>query len=102
MLKWSREGSYQTNLKRGAELVTTADLKSDELIRSRLGAKFANHRFFSEEHTAEEKADFAGWVWIIDPLDGTVNYTHGHPYVSISIALAFDGEPRAGLCMPHS
>lgn len=35
----------------------------------------------------EGRFDFSGPVWLIDPIDGTANYAHGHPYVSISVAL---------------
>src|SRR5215471_6920617 len=94
---WSREGSYEVRQKRGAELVTTADLRSDQILREHLGARFPQHRFLSEEVVVEDRFDFSGPVWIIDPIDGTANYAHGHPYVSISVAFALDGEPCVGV-----
>ena len=94
---WSRQGSYEVRQKQGTELVTTADLRSDEIIREHLQAKFPPHRFLSEEVMIEGQFDFSGPVWIIDPIDGTANYAHGHPYVSISVALAIDGEPCVGV-----
>ena len=97
IVEWSRQAKYEVRQKQGSELVTTADLRSDELIRERLGSKFPQHRFLSEEVVVENKFDFSGPVWIIDPIDGTANYAHGHPYVSISIALALDGEPCVGV-----
>lgn len=96
IIEWSRQAAYEVRQKQGAELVTTADLRSDEIIREHLGSKFPQHRFFSEEVVAEENFDFSGPVWIIDPIDGTANYTHGHPYVSISVALTMDGDPCVG------
>ena len=93
----SRERSFEVRAKAGAEIVTTADLRSDELIRRHLGGKFPQHRFLSEEVVEQGAPDFAGPMWIIDPIDGTANYAHGHPYVSISIALAIDGEPCVGV-----
>jgi myo-inositol-1(or 4)-monophosphatase len=74
-----------------------ADLRSDELIREHLGSKFPQHRFLSEEVIVEDKFDFSGPVWIIDPIDGTANYAHGHPYVSISVVLTLDGALCVGV-----
>lgn len=97
IVAWSREQSYVVHQKQGTELVTTADWRSDALIRAHLGAQFPLHRFLSEEVVVEGEFDFTGPVWIIDPIDGTANYAHGHPYVSISVALAIDGEPCVGV-----
>src|SRR5262245_25630305 len=97
IVAWSRQGTYDARQKQGTEIVTTADLRSDELIREYLGSRFPQHRFYSEEVVVEGKFDFTGPVWIIDPIDGTANYTHGHPYVSISVALTVDGEPCVGV-----
>jgi myo-inositol-1(or 4)-monophosphatase len=91
------DGSLEVRAKLGTELVTTADLRSDEHIRAVLSATFPEHRFLSEEFAAEAGFSFAGPVWIIDPIDGTANYTHGHSYVSISVALAVDGEPTVAV-----
>ena len=55
------------------------------------------HRFLSEEAVEENAADFAGPVRIVDPIDGTANYAHGHPFVAISVALTIDGEPCVGV-----
>ena len=97
IVAWSRNGTYEVRQKKGTEVVTTADLRSDEIIRRHLGSRFPLHRFFSEEVVVEGQFDFSGSVWIIDPIDGTANYAHGYPYVSVSIALAVDGEPYVGV-----
>lgn len=97
IVELSRGGNFDVRSKAGAGIVTTADLRSDEIIREHLSAKFPEHRFLSEEAVADGAPDFAGPVWIVDPIDGTANYAHGHPYVSISIALAMDGEPVVGV-----
>jgi myo-inositol-1(or 4)-monophosphatase len=94
---WSRDRTYEVRQKKGTELVTTADLASDDLIREYLGEMFPQHRFLSEEVAVGGKLDLSGPVWIVDPIDGTANYAHGHPYVSISVALAVDGEPCVGV-----
>jgi myo-inositol-1(or 4)-monophosphatase len=97
IVEWSRNASFEIRQKQGTELVTTADLRSDEIIREHLGHAFPGHRFFSEEAPVEDAFDFAGPVWIVDPIDGTANYAHGYPYVSISAALALDGAPAIGV-----
>ena len=97
IVEWSRAGSYEVRYKQGTELVTTADLRSDEIIREHLASRFPDHRFLSEEVAIEGAFDFSGPVWIIDPIDGTANYAHQNPYVSISVALAIDGEPWVGV-----
>lgn len=93
----SRQGQYEVRRKQGMEIVTTADLRSDAMIREHLGSRFPQHRFLSEEVAVEGAFDFSGPVWIIDPIDGTSNYAHRHPSVSISVALAIDGDPCVGV-----
>lgn len=92
----SRDRSFEVRHKAGAEIVTSADLLSDQIIREHLSSRFPRHRFLSEE-AVEENADFAGPVWIVDPIDGTANYAHGHPLVSISVALTIEGDPCVGV-----
>jgi myo-inositol-1(or 4)-monophosphatase len=74
IVKMSRERSYEVRQKHGSEIVTTADLLSDESIRAHLASCFPNHRFLSEEVAVEGACDFSGPVWIVDPIDGTANY----------------------------
>jgi myo-inositol-1(or 4)-monophosphatase len=93
----SRDRSFEVRSKTGAEIVTSADLLSDQIIREHLSSRFPQHRFLSEEAVEDRSTDFAGPVWIVDPIDGTANYAHGHPCVAISIALAIDGEPCVGV-----
>jgi myo-inositol-1(or 4)-monophosphatase len=97
IVAWSLAKSYEVHRKQGTELVTTADLRSDKIIREHLSSRFPDHRFLSEEVAIEGAFDFSGPVWVIDPIDGTANYAHENPYVSISIALAVDGEPLVGV-----
>ncbi len=69
--------------------VTEFDLKSEKYILSRINSEFAEHSILSEEAGSNQRdSDFR---WIIDPLDGTVNYSHGFPVYSVSIALEYRG-----------
>ena len=85
--------------KQGRELVTQADLKADCLICERIGREFPEHLVLSEESSP----DLANVhlqpqpVWIIDPIDGTVNFAHGHRQSAVSIAWAKDGHIELGV-----
>lgn len=75
-------------------LVTEMDLAAEKLIKDEL-AEIHGGRFMGEE--SAEDLDMSGLVWIVDPIDGTVNYAHGIPMWTISIALAEGGTPLLGL-----
>lgn len=85
--------------KQGSELVTSADVKADALIRSRLERRYPQHRLISEELAPElaatERLDSP--VWIVDPIDGTVNFAHGHNQSAVSIAYGDEGRIRVGV-----
>jgi myo-inositol-1(or 4)-monophosphatase len=76
-------------------LVTVADKKSEEFIVSEVRRAFPDHSILAEEQTKD--TDRAAWEWIIDPLDGTINYAHGHPFFCVSIALLCEGDVRLGV-----
>lgn len=72
--------------KNKADVVTQADLISNKLIMNAIKKKHPNHGIISEEEkNHQENADY---VWIIDPLDGTRNYSTGFPIYGVIIALA--------------
>jgi myo-inositol-1(or 4)-monophosphatase len=91
------EGKTTVELKHGYEVMTSADLRADELIRQAIKERFPEHRVLSEE-TWDGWRDgmLDGPVWVVDPLDGSVNFVHGHPAVAVSIALAVDGVVEVG------
>lgn len=78
------------------DLVTDADRASEQLIGARLRESFPNHRVVGEEGIASQAGDDDGYVWVVDPLDGTTNYAHGYPHFGVSIALAKDNELLVG------
>jgi myo-inositol-1(or 4)-monophosphatase len=86
------------SLKAARNLVTTADLASEKAIIETILSHFPDHKILAEESSQNAKpSDFnAGPVWIIDPIDGTTNYAHGHNQVGVSIAYALDGVVQAG------
>lgn len=74
------------------DLVTEADKESEETILTFIGQHFPEHAILSEEAGLHQESHH-DYQWIIDPLDGTTNYTHQYPMVAISIALMIKEEP---------
>ncbi|MBW2463255.1 MAG: inositol monophosphatase [Deltaproteobacteria bacterium] len=81
-------------LKGEIDLVTEYDVRSEELIRGRLAAAFPGTSIVGEEGEQDDTADL---VWYVDPIDGTTNFAHGHPYFGVSIALCRGREPLLGV-----
>ena len=73
-----------------ADIVTEADREVEALIRARLVAERPGDGFLGEETDAERGT--SGITWVVDPIDGTVNYAYGIPAYAVSIA-AVRGEP---------
>jgi len=73
-------------LKSHHEIVTRADLMSEEIIIKEIKKNFPNHRILSEE-MGEEGHD-SEYLWVIDPIDGTTNFSIHNPLWSISLAVA--------------
>ncbi len=88
--------SFKIEYKGDINPVTEADLLSQEKIISILKSEYPHHGFIAEEGDTYKQAE-APYRWIIDPLDGTVNYSHGHPFFCVSLALMKDDEIVAGL-----
>ncbi len=78
------------------DFATQADLESQALIKRSLASAFPGYSFLGEEDKSHS-ADYGGYKWIVDPLDGTINYALGLPWFCVSIALAKDGEPVVGV-----
>lgn len=94
-----REGALVKDYKGQQELVTNADLAADALIIERIKAHFPDHEFLTEETLGNkrDKHDLENPIWIIDPIDGTVNFAHGQQMVGVSIAFAMNGEVQIGV-----
>jgi myo-inositol-1(or 4)-monophosphatase len=78
------------------ELVTQADVAADKLISDGIRKAFEQHDILSEELAPDANTD-CEHLWIIDPIDGTVNYAHGHAQVAISIAYFFKGDCKVAV-----
>jgi len=78
-----------------SDLVTDIDKASEKLITDFIKKKYPFHGILAEEGGNIKNG--SEYVWVIDPLDGTVNFAHGLPIFSISIGLQKDGKTIAGV-----
>jgi myo-inositol-1(or 4)-monophosphatase len=74
------------------DLVTETDLSVERTVHETIAREFPAHRVLSEETSAATPLD--GWVWVIDPIDGTRNFVSGIPFFCVNVALCHDGEPQ--------
>jgi len=96
--KIAREGFRQPRLsgvKGRGNIVTDTDFAVESRVQELIWAAFPGHGILSEETMPDTKPD--GWVWVVDPIDGTKNFSMGIPLFCINLALCFDGEPQIGL-----
>jgi len=79
------------------DLVTQADLDSEEFLRTKLTKKFPSFGFYSEETAKESEKELEKeLVWIVDPLDGTLQFSRNLPFFGVSVGLMRQGKPVAG------
>lgn len=83
-------------LKGRHDLVTQADVESEKVITSIIAENRPKDAFFGEE-TSEGKPLGPERTWIVDPIDGTTNFTHGFPVFCVSIGLYENHKPLLGL-----
>lgn len=76
--------------------VTEVDHLAEQAVISRIKKTFPDHDILAEESGDAEGSDSTS-KWIIDPLDGTLNYSHGYPCYCVSIALEMQGEVKVGV-----
>jgi myo-inositol-1(or 4)-monophosphatase len=86
----------QVSRKGPADFVSIADTKAEAVLREELARARPEYGFLMEE-SGEVAGSDPRHRWIVDPLDGTVNFLHGLPHWSISIALERDGEMVSGI-----
>ncbi len=93
-------GKAAVREKAPADLVTDADLASQQAIERMLTARFPQYAFLGEESSAEQQAAATASgkpIWVVDPLDGTANFVHRLPGFSVSIALVEGDRPTVGV-----
>src|SRR5512135_3739913 len=77
------------------DLVSEADRASEKLILDRIRAAYPDHSILSEE-SGSNYTD-SPYVWIVDPLDGTTNFTHGHPDFAVTVVLQVNAALEVGV-----
>ncbi|MGB9638394.1 MAG: inositol monophosphatase family protein [bacterium] len=91
----------ETKYKGDRNPVTFADLQSQKIIKEIISKNFKNPVFLAEEEFNESNIDYyknyEDYLWIIDPLDGTVNFRKGFPFFCVSIALQYKKEIILGV-----
>jgi len=86
----------QVSKKGPSDFVTNSDLRIEKIIIEELKKAKPNYSVISEENGIENNKDKNN-TWIIDPIDGTINFLHGIPHFAISIALRSNNEIVSGL-----
>jgi len=93
--RWRRQGRVDVK-STAIDLVTEVDRASEREVLSVLEAAFPDHAILAEESGAKRDNEH---LWVVDPLDGTTNFAHGYPQVSITIALRRAGETILGVVL---
>src|ERR687885_92569 len=94
LLRYFRSSTLRGDPKGAWDLVTEADRASEALIIAAVRAHFPDHDVFGEETGRSGTA--ARMLWLIDPLDGTLNFSRGLPIWGVSVALAEGDDVRYG------
>jgi myo-inositol-1(or 4)-monophosphatase len=89
-------GKVDAREKQPGDLVTEADSASQRRIAEIIAASYPDHTLLAEEDGAVPDPDNP-WRWVVDPLDGTINFAHGFPFWCVSIALEHAGELVVGV-----
>ncbi len=95
LLETRRQGDIKVDSRELHDVKLAADKASEDLIINKLREERPEDGIISEECGASETQKEG--IWIIDPLDGTVNFSHGHPHFCVSIAWCRRGEVQAGV-----
>jgi myo-inositol-1(or 4)-monophosphatase len=93
-------GSKRVEYKGPVDLVTETDREIEALIVERLRQAFPDHLIVAEEASAGTRPPRPAadrYAWYLDPLDGTVNFAHGHPHFCVALALAYGAELQLGI-----
>ncbi len=89
----SGRSGYQDKYKH--EIVTKFDFLSEKMILKELRRHYPDHSILSEE--THNKTKGKGYIWVVDPIDGTTNFVMKNPLFSVSIGLVKDGQPVFGV-----
>lgn len=97
LLHFHQNRDFTVQYKGDVNLVTEADVQSEAAVIETISKNFPSHKILSEENKNSHKESLEGPVWIIDPLDGTTNFSHGFPHFAISIAYREKNQTQYGV-----
>lgn len=86
-----------SGVKGRGNVVTEVDLAIEQATIATLAREYPSHAVLSEETAAETRSE--GWMWVVDPIDGTKNFSRGIPHFCFNIALCHDSVPLLGLTL---
>lgn len=78
------------------DVVTVVDTETERLIRDRLAELRPGEPVLGEEGGGSQATSAEAVTWVVDPIDGTVNFLYGHPFFAVSVAAQVDGVSQAG------
>ncbi|MED4164841.1 inositol monophosphatase family protein [Halalkalibacterium halodurans] len=97
-IKQALEGTFNVEAKSNPDdLVTDVDRSTERFFYEKVTSHFPKHHFLGEEGTAEKLDRLDGTVWIIDPIDGTMNFVHSQYHFAISVGVFHDGVGKVGI-----
>jgi myo-inositol-1(or 4)-monophosphatase len=95
ILRYGVERERQVESKGHADVVTDIDKASEALLVSAIRERYPDHAIVAEEGSNSDGQ--SEYTWLIDPLDGTLNYLHGLPIYAVSLGLVRAGQPYLGV-----
>jgi len=93
MQNLDRRGDVNSNMR--TDVKHKLDIEAQEVAEAVIKESFPQHDILGEE-TCSQPLDNTDWLWIIDPIDGTINFFHGLPWWCCSVAVRYKGETIAG------
>jgi myo-inositol-1(or 4)-monophosphatase len=102
LLTSSYERVERIDYKSARDVVTDVDYASEKLVLTAIRERFPEDGILAEEsghHRRRNRKPFAGRTWVLDPLDGTVNYANGIPYFCVSMGLVDADGPLLGVIL---
>ena len=94
LLEFFRKPNIETSMKGDNSVVTEADMAADRLISQSIHERYPDDFILSEELRTDYPPDPSGSVWIVDPLDGTTNFSMGFHYWGVLLCRLADGRPE--------
>lgn len=97
--KYFNSGEFTSKSKGGVDVITQADVEIDKFLREKLQKQFPESSLLTEETAPKDYLSLKDTdnLWIIDPIDGTVNFARGNPHFAISVGLADKGVSKLGV-----